>query len=206
MAYQLLTPSEGDLARCVGVQFAEFANGPQILLAFKIHDENSPNKGRVTTYFGSFGERSIDFTVDALRACGWQGDDLADLPKAFERGELGAEVSLKIINEPSLDRDKRPVMDEDGNEKWRDKVAFVNVPGEGGAGFKPEKTLEGAELKNFGQRMRTAVANAGKRKPAGGIKPAARGGNSAQRQPAGRGSSAGYDDRDVPPPTDRDNW
>lgn len=197
MAYQLLTPSDGDLARCVGVQIAEFKNGPQLLLAFKIHDENSPNKGRVTTYFGSFGDKSIDFTVDALRACGWQGDDLGDLPAALERGELNAEVSLKIVNEQVLNDQRLPVYDEAGNEKWRDKIAFVNVPGDGGAGFKAEKPLEGADLKNFGSRMRTAVANAGRRKPDAGGKAAPRG--STPRQAPARG-----DDRDIPPPSDED--
>lgn len=198
MAYQLLTPSDGDRAKLVAVQFSETStNNLQACLTFKIADESSPNNGRITTYFGSFHEKAIDFTVDALRACGWAGDNVADVPAAFERGELAAEVSLKIINEQILDwKTRQPVLDEDGNEKWRDKVAFVNVPGDGGAGFKPEKPVEGQELANFGARLRTAVANAGKRKPAAGGKPAPRGGNGAQRQTRR--------DDDVPPPSDDD--
>lgn len=204
MAYQLLTPSDGDLARCGGVQFAEFKNGTQILLVFKIHGDG-PNQGRVITYFGSFGDNSIDFTVDALRACGWQGDNLADVPAAFDRGELDAEVSLKIVNELVLDAQKRPVLDEHGQEKWRDRVAFVNIPGVGGGGFKPEKPLDGAELANFGARMRTAVANAGRRKPSAKASPATNNGGPRASPPRGaaRGSSHAHDDS-IPPPSDDD--
>lgn len=203
MAYQLLTPSDGDRAKLVAVQFSETSTSNlQACLTFRIQDEASPNNGRITTYFGSFHENAIDFTVDAIRACGWTGDNVADVPAAFDRGELDSEVSLKIVNEQVTDRNKAPLYDEAGNERWRDRVAFVNIPGEGGgAGFKPEKPVEGQDLANFGARLRTAVANAGRRKPATKTPPRTPPRNT--QAPRSSGGSHALDDS-IPPPSDDD--
>lgn len=191
MAYQILTPSEGDLAVCVGVQFARASTGnEQVCLTFEITDEASPNRGCVTTYFGTFTDASVHITVGALDACGWKGDNPADLPAAFDRGELGETVSLKIINELTQD-----------GQGTRDKVAFVNRPGPRGFKVKEEKKIDGADLATWGQRMRTKIAAArgdsAKPKPPRGPAPP------RNQAPRSSGGSHALDDS-IPPPSDDD--
>lgn len=175
--------------KCLAVlraaQFARTTKGDeQIALGFEIVDPARPDEqGQHITYFGTFGPNSIDFTVDAIRACGWNGDDLAEVPGMAEDGQLANEVSLKIEHDTY-------------QGKTSAKVKFVNRLG-GGAKIKLERAMDQTEAQRFAASMKSRVAAAGRDRsnpPAAG---------SGQRQPAQRRQSTGRSDG-PPPPGDDD--
>ena len=111
-----LYPAGYHLAKCVEWALTETKKGdPQVFLKFKALDGTEP-----PAYFGGFGERSLPFTLKALRACGWTGADVTEIENAH-CGLDANEVSLKVEHETY-----------EGVE--RAKVSFVNVPG---AALKP---------------------------------------------------------------------
>src|SRR5438445_10684785 len=59
----------------------------QVAVTFKLLDY----PGKVITYYGSFSEAALEFTVKALRTCGWTGVDISDL-----QGLDTNEVSLVV--------------------------------------------------------------------------------------------------------------
>lgn len=173
-----LTPAGKYRALCRSVQFALTAKeAEQVVIGFEFLDEAGQPNGFYMSYFGMLGDNSIDFTIDALRACGWTGDDLSELPALAESGGLATEVSLVVVHETYQD-------------KTRAKVKFVNRAG-GGGKLKLERALEPADLKSFAQRMKSKVRAAGR-------EPGPRASNGAG---ASRG---GPSQRDVPPPGDGD--
>lgn len=147
----LVQATHGVLAQLRAVQFATATTGNvQACLTFQIVDEGSPDKGRVIAYFGTFTDGSIDFTVDALRNCGWTGDNLAEVPQLAAEDKLAEVVSLKIDHE-------------EYQGKVNAKVKFVNKPGTGGkAGLRLNDELTGGDLDRFASMMRTKVRAAGR--------------------------------------------
>jgi hypothetical protein len=49
----------------------------QIVVKFVIVD--GPQKDQALTWFGFFSDACFDRTIQSLRYCGWQGDDVSDL-------------------------------------------------------------------------------------------------------------------------------
>lgn len=130
-------------------QFCETSAGDeQIALGFELLDpgDGTPN-GTFLTYFGVFHGGALDFTIDAIRNCGWNGDDLYEVPMLADGGQLNAEVSLVVAAEQY-------------KEKWSNKVKWVNRPG--GGKIKLERPLDDGKLKSFAQRMKSAVRAAGR--------------------------------------------
>lgn len=133
---------------------------PQVVMSFELipPDEEA---GMFTSYFGSLseeandkGNRPIDWTINALRACGWTGDDLSELPALAEDDKLTQIIELVTEHK----RTKAGANGEPG--KLISVVKFVNRPGSGGK-IKIERAMEGDELKDFGRRFRTSVSAAG---------------------------------------------
>ena len=94
---------------------------PQLVGTFEIID--GEDRSRTETWFASLseerastGKRFVDYTIEALRACGWKGDDLTELPALAEAGKLSNEV--QIVREHRTGQDGR----------WRSKVKYVNGP------------------------------------------------------------------------------
>lgn len=164
-------------AVCRSVQFGTTKKGDeQIAIGFEIVGDDA-DAGRSLTYFGMFTDNTVDFTIDALRNCGWTGDDLAELPGLADAGALANEVSLVVVHE-------------EWEGEWRAKVRWVNRPG--GGKIKLERPLDERDLASFAQRMKSRVRAAGR--------------DGGQRKPSGsggQGRQAGRD-RDVPPPGDGD--
>lgn len=192
-------------ARATGpddVQFGRTNNGnDQVAVLFRFtHPELEQE---TITWFGTFADgKATEITVRALRACGWAGDNLADMT-----GIDSQEVELVLVEEE----------DQEGN--LRTKVRWVNKPGGGKVELKnalnqgevqaltnrmkgyliaskqgqPQAPRQGAPQQ--GQRpagpQRQSAGNGGNQQHGGGARPA--GG-----RPTGRSASpsqqGGYDD------------
>jgi hypothetical protein len=125
--------------RELSVQFgrSKVKGTPQVAVLFAILDDG-PHKGRRLTWMGYFTEDAVDRTVDALRYCGFKGDELAALPTQT----LDQEVSIKVEHE-----------EYDG--KTRAKVAWVNAAG--GGGMKMANPMDAAELRQFSSKFKSKV-------------------------------------------------
>jgi len=181
------------LAVLRAAQFSETRKGDeQIVLGFEIVDPSRPDEqGMHISYFGGFGENSIDFTVDALRACGWKGDDVSEVPALAESGQLATEVRLKIEHETY-------------EGKLRARVKFVNRVG-GGAKIKLERALDDDRVRRFAASMKSRIRAAGRDNSSGQQQRTSGGG---QSRPSGGGrpapSGRGGNNWDAPPPNDDD--
>lgn len=80
-------------AHCVNAQLGFSKKGSeQIIATFKISDENF--KGREMTWYGSFSDKAMQYTLDAMKNCGFIGDDYSDLGSMTRN-----EISLVIGHE-----------------------------------------------------------------------------------------------------------
>lgn len=91
--------------------------------------------GHAITYYGSFSDKAYEFTIKAMRACGWQGADLAVL-----EGLDANEVVLVVEHE-------------EYNGKVQAKVKWVNSQG----GLAMANALQGDELAAFAASMRGKI-------------------------------------------------
>lgn len=77
---------------------------PQIVARFELLDGD--DKGKLDTWFASMSEdltakgdkTYCDHTVESLRACGWTGCDLSELPTLVDAGKLSCEVVLVRVH------------------------------------------------------------------------------------------------------------
>jgi hypothetical protein len=168
-----LIPKGKHSARGSDPQFG-FTDGgkPQVSVTFTITDEGEAN-GREIVWFGYFTEKTEARTLESLRICGWEGDDLTNL------GPLDNDVSIVVDHEQY-------------EGKWQAKVRWVNKAG--GGNFKMAKPMSPEQLKAFAAEMRGAARASAEGSPK---KPAARPASSN-----GSRGSAGHDERNPPPPTD----
>jgi hypothetical protein len=96
-----------------------------------------PYAGRTVMWWGYFTEDTLEHTIKALRACGWEGDDLTKLDT------LGAnEVSLVIEQEP------------DREGELRDRVRWVNKP----ATLALKERLSADEQVTLAKRIKAKIA------------------------------------------------
>lgn len=133
-------------ATCFEFEFPEPAAGKAqgIALGFRLSD-GDVDQGRVITAWKYFSDGALAYTIEALRACGWKGDD----PSEITMADLANEVELVIQHE------EYPF----GSGDWKAKVAFINVLG--GGMVKAEKRLEGNDLKKFGAAMKAKIRAVG---------------------------------------------
>lgn len=96
--------------------------------------------GEHITWYGSLSDKAFDRTIESLRHCGWEGDDLSDL------------AGLNT-NEVSLDIDW-----DDYNGERRLRVNWVNRPG--GVALKDQMSND--EARAFALRMKSRIASIGK--------------------------------------------
>jgi hypothetical protein len=65
-------------ARAVNAVLARTSKGnPQVAVEFMLLDEHV--HGQRITWFGFFTDRTYERTIQSLRHCGWEGDDLSEL-------------------------------------------------------------------------------------------------------------------------------
>lgn len=169
---------------CVGAALSQTAGDdpqPQAVLEFEL--TSGPKAGERRTFYGSFKDGAIKFTFEAMRNCGWTGEDpydLEDHPEQF----IGGNVSLKIGPDTY-------------NGKTREKVKFVNRSG--ATPLAPEVKARFAEDLRGKFAKLSAENPAGKAAPRAAPKPAAK--PNGQRT---GGSSVHPASGNVPPPSEMD--
>jgi hypothetical protein len=117
-----------------------------VAVCFDLCDPQDPYNGWSITWFGFLTDKTLDRTVEGLRYCGWEGDEIGALPELAANGQLSQEVELVIDHE-------------EWEGKWRAKVKWVNRPG--GGTVKLEKKLTGSDLSSFSARMKGRIRTAG---------------------------------------------
>lgn len=124
------------LARARGAQLGVAGTGTeQIAVEFEVTEEGD-YRGERITWFGFFSDKTYERTLEALRHCGWQGDDLRDLTGIDQN-----EVELDCSNET----------DPKGNVRLR--VQWVNKPG----GMRLKQPMTDAQSADFAERMKAKV-------------------------------------------------
>lgn len=115
----------------------------QIAVRFVLTD--GEHKGSYITWYGFFTEKTTERTLESLRHCGWQGDDLTNLDGITEN-----DVELVIEDEEGQDGE------------WRSRVRWVNQPG----GRALKSRMDEATKAAFAAKMRgTVVAHRQKTQP-----------------------------------------
>jgi hypothetical protein len=94
--------------------------------------------GKHMTWYGYFTEATTERTIESLRICGWNGNDLGDLTEIGSGEPI--EVSLVIETE-------------EWEGKTRQKVQWVNRAG----GLAMGSPLNADQARAFGARMKGAV-------------------------------------------------
>jgi hypothetical protein len=157
-------------ARAIGIDFGIAETGTeQVAIAFEVTEGDAA--GEVISWFGYFTDKTTKGTIQAMRACGWRGDDLAEV----SADDLLDAVEIVVQEE----------QDREGNPRLR--VRWVNRPGSGTATLKQPMTPE--QRKAFAARMRGACMA---EKPAP-VKPG-NGGAKPAKPPAERMRQPGEDD------------
>jgi len=181
-----LFPEGNYRARASGAGLGETKKGdPQLAITLVLLD----HAGKVLNYYGSFSDKSFEFTMKALRACGWKGVDLSDGFPGIDANEVSIAVKHDTYE-----------------GKTTAKVAWVNPPG----GVALKKQLDPNAAKAFAARMRGQIAGfdatnggGGQRSPApqgNGQRPQQ---NGAQRPPQQQRAD-GFQERNGPPPQSRE--
>lgn len=123
----------------------------QVLIYFEILD--GPHAGQRLPWFGYFGQKSFKRTLQALRYCGWTGDELADL----DSQDLDQKVEIVVGHNSYINDNDREIT-----------VARVDWVNRLGAGvIKLADPMGETDLRAFSARMkghaREAVAVQGER-------------------------------------------
>ena len=108
----------------------------QIAVQFALLDDGTG--GAMLTWYGFFTEKTTARTLEALRICGWVGDDLSDLA-----GVTSNEVELVVEPEEGLD----------GVERMR--VRWVNRRGGGALALK--NAMSDEQRRAFAARLKGDV-------------------------------------------------
>jgi hypothetical protein len=128
-------------ARCKSAELClTSAGNEQIQAIFELLD---PDYDGVTVpWWGFFTEKTAERTMQSLRYCGWQGDDLTSL-EGVSTNEVSVEVEQNTYN-----------------GKTNPRVAWVNRVGSGE--LKVKAPMADAQKKAFAKRMKALAIKTGK--------------------------------------------
>jgi hypothetical protein len=158
-------------ANIVGATFGTASTGNE-QIAIQCEITEGPDDLTTIAYLGTFTDKSFEYTEKAMRACGWEGNDLIDFKRQADAGQLGP-VEI-VVYDDTYDGETRP------------KILFINKPGGGRFKFKEGSELDGAGLQAFSARMKAAFAAGASGRPAS----RSSGGNGGgQRRPSNGGDS-----------------
>jgi len=120
----------------------------QICVQFQVATDDGPTE--TITWYGYFTDATFERTIEALRYCGWRGNDLLEflsgrqLPAGFDQ-----EVQIVIESQ-------------EYNGKWSPRVRWVNS----GSGIGVKNALSEEEGRAFSARMKGRVASLQAKSPA----------------------------------------
>jgi len=134
-----------EFGRDVYCRFGKAKTGTnQCLILFEVTDGD--HAGAVLPWFGSFSGNSWERTVESLRYCGFQGDDIM----AINSQRLDRPVSIKVEHHEYAGRIYA-------------RVAFVN---QAGGSAKLSHTLSATEMRAFAAHLKQRLGQLGQRPPA----------------------------------------
>ena len=107
----------------------------QVVVTFSLLE--GPDKGKTIAWFGYFTEKAYERTMEALRYCGWKGDDLMNM------GDLEQKVSIVIEHETYEG-------DTNARVKWVNKI--------GGGMVKLKDPMSTDKLRMFAASMKAKAA------------------------------------------------
>jgi hypothetical protein len=120
-------------ARAIGAAIGRASTGThQIAIEFEFLDETGG-----ITYYGPLSDAAFEYTMKAIRAAGFQGDDLADLSSLS-----GETPEVMLVIGP-----------EEYNGKVTRKVKFINSMG----GLALKDALQGDDLTTFARKMKGKI-------------------------------------------------
>lgn len=120
-----------------------------IAVEVEVFTEDKKESVGVITYKGWLTDKALPFTVKALRAWGWKGDDLTNI-------DLTQEAPVVIAEKPR----------QDGNG------TYSEISSVGRREFSLKKPIQGADLKQFAASMKAKIAAVSAGQPQGnGAKP-----------------------------------
>ncbi len=176
-----LIPAGKYKVKCLDAKMGWTAGGPnsekkpQVGIGLEITE--GPHAGRMISYYGYFTEKTEEFSVKAMRALGWRGNNWADLSSMID-GTALAVVEIET---------------DDGKE--RSRVRWINQ-----IGVAMSDAMSAADIAVFQKKMSGLAARIG----GGGDKGAQAG---AQKPPskgydpkAGSNEPPPFDPDDSPPP------
>jgi hypothetical protein len=133
-------------ARDVMVGESGVKHTPYVGVLFEVLDEGE-NKGERIEWKGWLGDKSAERTIESLRHCGWQGDDIGSFATGKMDGLDTNEVELVVEMKPY----------EGTNESHKGKlfpeVRWVNKLG-GSRGLRKEEGLDAVKAAQLGERFR----------------------------------------------------
>jgi len=121
-------------ARATAIKFGYTSNSTE-QAAISLEITEGEAQGESIAYYAYFSEKAQGYSIAALRALGWTGDDLS----AVEIADLPSEVQIVVDSE-------------EYKGETRQKVKWVNALGAGVASCKNKMTP--AQRAEFGARMR----------------------------------------------------
>lgn len=172
-----LIPEGKYSAAVIGAAFGKSTNNNwQIAIQCQIDAADADAPGELIAYIGTFTDAATPITFEAIRGCGYDGDDLEEFKKLADDHQLGP-VVIVIAHETY-----------EGTERAR--IKFINRPG--GGAFKFKEEMSGADVRGFAASMKAALRSHTRPQPVRN-----------RTAPPSRGGSFGRRDA-VPPPDDRD--
>lgn len=131
-------------------------------------------QGKAVRWTSYFTEKTNERSIESLRHCGWQGDDLGEFSDGKLHGLDSNEVEIVVELEE---------YDKDGDMKTSPKVQWVNKPG-GGRYLNVNAAMDQNAALSFGERMRGLVlAMKSKKAPQGDGAEFNHGANAASQPP-----------------------
>jgi hypothetical protein len=120
---------------------------PYTRVEFEITD--GPMKGRKLSKDFYLSDKTWERTVESLRCCGWQGDDVSNLAGVETREVVG-----KVVHEMITDKEGAPKTDEQGNAQYRAQIAWVGED-------RAPKPMEATKLSSFRELMKARLQSMG---------------------------------------------
>ena len=146
-----LTP-EGDYPVVAVKHSIGYAGTKNEQIGVRLRVVNGPLKGKFLLWYGSFSDKAVEFTIKALRALGFAGNDVAD-QAAWDAMYARGDEATAVVQHDTY------------QGKTKAKVAWIN-----GADIVMHADMNDRDLKAFGARMRGAFASYGGGKSAGPAK------------------------------------